>query len=247
MTELPPITLPAEHVIPAWRNASIGSGPDVSAVLDETILVEWYSDGLRFVATDRYVLMASYAATERDATSHQAPDHDLAPLGAVVAVVADRLMVDFLKHQAAMVKVYQRAIREGLPAEPAFVTFSVGTLDEPDSAQQRLDIGDTRSCLVVSSEAERIALPLVDGVEYPPWRSIMAGYTPAPRAKVAAKADVLRRIGQLDTYPYQEEQDWIQLTMGKGGLVLVTGVGRVPLEGAFTPRKDEPAEQGEAA
>lgn len=247
--ELPAITLPAEFVIPAWRNAYLAaSDNDGLTALYRTVHLEWYDDGLRFVSTDTYVLVASYAHGDRWADAPVlAPDHDEPPLGAVTAIAADRLMADFLKHRAAEVKAYARAMDEGVPLPEVDITFSIGTIDEPNGGQQRLDLGEDNRRLIVSCDTERIALPIYAG-EFPTWRKIMAGYKPAPRATVAARADILRRIGQLDSRPYSDDQDWLTLTMANGGLlVLVTGHGRVPLEGAFTPRRDEAAEQAEAA
>lgn len=249
--ELPPITLPAEFVIPAWRNAFLASSDDSNHdQLYRTILLEWYPDGLRFIGTDGYILLASYAAGDRWATTHTAPDHDDAPTGSVVAVAADRLMTDFLKHRASEVKAHNREKDPG--PGPIDITISIGTIDEPDTPQQRLDFGDDLRRLIVSCESERIALPLYDG-EYAGWRRVLAGYRPAPRAKVKTSPAMYARLGQLRTLP-MDNDDELVLTMAKGNqgadLVLVTGAGRVPLEGAFLPRRDEAAAEpmdGEAA
>ena len=107
MTEdLPPITLPAEFVIPAWRNAYLAaSDNDGLPALYRTVHLEWYDDGLRFVSTDTYVLVASYAHGDRWADAPVlAPDHDEPPLGAVTAIAADlgqRADVQRLIEQAA--------------------------------------------------------------------------------------------------------------------------------------------------
>lgn len=248
LPDLPPITLPAEFVIPAWRNAYLDSSDDKDRdMLYRTVLVEWYPDGLRFVGTDGFVLVASYAARDRRATSHTAPDHDEAPLGSVVAIAADRLMADFLKHRASEVKAFERENDPG--PGPIDITFSLGTIDEPDSAQQQLDLGEDLRRLIMSCESERIALPLHE-LEYANWRTVLAGYTPAPRAKVKTSAALYARLGQLRTAPLVDDDELV-LTMAKGArageLVLVTGAGRVPLEGAFVPRRDVAAEQAEAA
>lgn len=247
--DLPPITLPAEHVIPAWRNAYLATGQDDDQPgLHRTVLCEWHEDGLRFTATDGFMLVTSYAAADRWATTNQAPDLDLAPTGAVTVVAADRLMTDFLKHRAAEVKAYTRYLDDKGPEVPGpiDVTFSLGTIDQPNTAQQQLDLGgDDQRRLIVSSDAERIALPLFDG-PFPNWRATLAGHRPAPRAQVQARAGLLHRIGQLTTLPVSDDDNWLQLTMSAGGgPVLVTGVGRVPLAGMFAPRREEPADQSE--
>jgi hypothetical protein len=249
MTDLPAITLPAEFVVPAWRNAALASGDDPThPTLYRTVLVEWFSGGLQFVATDGHVLIVSWASDDRDDTDPAAPERDEAPLGSIVAIAADRLMVDFCKHRAAEVKAWRRDLDEGVDPEPVDVTFSLGTINEPDTAQQRLDIGDRRA-LIISADNERIALPLYEG-DYPSWRSILTGYKPTPRAEVKATAGVLARLGQLRTDAAHTD-DELQLTMARhpdgGDLVLVTGTGRVPLEAAFVPHRDEPAEHTTAA
>ncbi len=248
--ELPAITLPAEHVIPAWRNAYLATGQDDDqGALHRTVLCEWYPDGLRFTSTDGFMLVTSYAAGDRWSTSNEAPDPDTAPDGAVVAIAADRLMVDFLKHRAGEIKAYTRYLDDKGPAAPGpiDVTFSLGTIDEPNTGQQQLDLGVSDRRLIVSSDTERIALPLYDG-EFPNWRTVLAGHKPAPRAQVQARAGLLHRIGQLTSLPHGDDDNWLQLTMSAGGgPILVTGTGRVPLAGAFAPRRDEAAEQAEAA
>jgi hypothetical protein len=250
--DLPPITLPAEYVIPAWRNAFLAASDDDAApVLNRTVAVEWYPEGLRFTSTDSYVLVTSYADGDRFGPIQvDAPDLDESPMGAVVAIAADRLMTDFLKHRAAEVKAYNRYMDAKGPEAPGpiDITFSLGTIDEPNTAQQRLDLGEeNQRRLIVSCDTERIALPLYDG-EFPNWRASLSSHRPAPRAKVSARADILRRIGQLNSLPFTDDQDWLQLTMANGGaLVMVSGVGRVPIEGAFAPRREEAAEEADAA
>jgi hypothetical protein len=245
--DLPAITLPAEFVIPAWRNAWLATGDDDDRpALYRTVLMEWFPAGVRFVATDGYMLVVSYASADREDIRPDVPEHDVSPTGSVVAIAADRLMADFLKHRAVEVKAYQRALYETGAAEPVNITFSIGTIDEPNSGQQQLDLGEDKRRLIVSCDMERIALPLYDG-EYATWRNILASYRPSPRAKVAVAADLLRRIGQLNSLPHSADDDWLNLTMANGGtLVRVDGVGRVPIEGAFAPRR-EAAEEQEAA
>ena len=246
--DLPPITLPAEFVIPAWRNAYLATSQDDDArALYRTVHLEWHENGLRFTSTDGYMLVTSYADGDRWATGVEAPAADVAPDGAVTAVAADRLMTDFLKHRAAEVKAYARYLDGKGPEAPGpiDITFSLGTIDEPNTAQQQLDLdlGDKRR-LIVSSDAERIALPLSE-FSFPDWRKVLGSHKPAPRAQVQARAGLLHRIGQLTTLPYTDDDNWLQLTMAAGGgPVLVTGSGRVPLAGMFAPRweADERAE-----
>jgi len=248
MSDLPPITLPAEYVGPAWRNAFMASSDDKHRMsLYRTVYIEWFARGLRFVATDGYVLVASWADHDRDPITNLPPARELAPLGAVLAVAADNLMADFLKHRAAEVKVWQRLKFDGIEGDPIDVTFSIGTIDEPNTGQQRLDIGEQRA-LIVSAENERIALPLLNEAEFPSWRLLLGGYKPQPREKVRAGAALLDRLGRLRTGAWG---DVLDLTMARtssrpdaGELVLVTGAGRVPLEGAFIPLReaDEQAE-----
>ncbi len=249
MTDLPAVTLPAEHVIPAWRNAFLASSDDDGRpALYRTVLVEWYQDGLRFVSTDGYVIVTSYADGDRWSDGPvRSPDHDEAPAGSVVAIATDKLMADFLKHRAVEVKAWAKADAEGLDADPVDITFSLGTIDEPNTGQQRLDIGDRRA-LIVSADNERIAIPLYEG-DYPNWRAVLAGYRPRPKAQVRATAGLLARLGQLRTRGTVDCELDLTMAAQTGGaeLVLVTGTGRVPLEGAFVPRTEEAAEQDEAA
>jgi len=235
--DFPPITLPAELVIPAWRSAAVASLNHAGPSLDRTIHIERHATGLRFAATDTFVLVASWAGEDRHAIQHVAPDHDEAPSHTLTAIAADRLMTDFLKHRAAEVKAFNRAEDPG--PGPIDITFSLGTIDEPDAAQQRLDIGgDDNRRLIVSCDTERIALPLFDG-DYPNWRGILASYKPATRAKVSVRRDILHRIGQLDSHPSGDDDNWLTLTMANGGdLVMVAAAGRAPIEGAFAPRRD---------
>lgn len=246
--DLPPITLPAEYVGPAWKNAIMASSDDRSRTsLYRTVYIEWFARGLRFVSTDGYVLVASWADRDRDPITNLAPARELAPIGSVVALAADNLMPDFLKHRAAEVKAWQREKFDGLDPDPIDVTFSIGTIDEPNTGQQRLDIGDQRA-LIVSADNERIALPLLDGAEFPGWRTILGGYKAKPREKVRAGAALLDRLGQLRTGAWGDVLDLTMATtsarVDAQELVLVTGAGRVPVEGAFVPLReaDEQAE-----
>lgn len=243
LTDPPATTVPAEHLIPAWRNAFLAASDNKHrTTLYRTVLVEFYALGLRFVSTDGYVLSASWAAARRipadaEEQRNHAPAHELPPIAAVVAVAADGLVVDFLKHRAVEVKEWKRAQLDGLEGTPVDVTLSVGTIDEPNTAQQRLDIGEQRA-LILSAENERIAVPLLDGLEFPNWRATLAGYQPRPRAVVSTTAGLLERLGKLRT----GSLDVLSLTMANDGtplggedVVLVAGAGPVPVEAAFAP------------
>lgn len=256
LVDPPAITLPAEYLIPAWRNAFLAASDNkYRTTLYRTVLVEFYALGLRFVSTDGYVLSASWAARRRipaDAEDQQnrAPARDVPPIASVVAVAADNLVADFLKHRAAEVKAWKRAQFDGLEGTPVDVALSVGTIDEPNTAQQRLDIGEQRA-LILSAENERVAVPLLEGLEFPNWRATLAGFTARPRATVATTAGLLERLGKLRT----GSLDVLALTMANDGtplggedVVLVNGAGPVPVEAAFAPYReaDEAAGDPEA-
>lgn len=150
-------------------------------------------------------------------------------------------MVDFLKHRATEIKQYNRDTNDGLNPDPIDVTLSVGTIDDPDTGQQTLDVIGPQQHLIISSPNERIALPIYDG-DYPAWRVFFVGGELRPVTQVETTPDVLSRIGQLDTLPMDEDDSYLTLGMA-GTRVIVTGTGRVPLTGLFVPRATAAAEE----
>jgi hypothetical protein len=182
-------TFDASMLATAWLSVALASGrdPDVP-VLNRTILVEQFPQGLRFVATDRYVLLRAFAPNI-DHKPTDEPGIDEAPDEFAVAMDLDGRAKGLLGYLLGLAR---HAAKEGLP------TVEVGvTLNATDEADEPTLAGLERRYVRFDYQAqERLQLDTYGG-DFPEWRGFIANLATVSTEAVALNPEIVGRLAKL--------------------------------------------------
>lgn len=179
----------------AWLSVAQASGPkgDVPAFA-RTIAIEEHLDGIRLVATDRYVLLTAWVPTLDDPYAPE-PELDEAPDRTVIAHDPDGRGRSLLGYALSLVK------RDGdddpVPGDleielrfdvrlPAGTGGDAPTLDGLEPTYVVLDVPDV----------ERVYLPVIEA-SYPSWRALTTGFSPVTTHAIALNPELLERLAKL--------------------------------------------------
>lgn len=190
-------TYDAELLARAWLAVALASGKDDTLpALNRTIAVEEYSDGVRLVATDRYVILHAWVP---DAEHDLADPPTLAEIPTRVVITADR----HGRAKGLMGFVLQRiaAERKDQAAEidkRHYMTLTLGVVEpEEDTPQQLFEGMAEREWAVLSyPNRERVRLDTVAD-DFPEWRLMAATYKPRRTGSVALNTEIVGRLAKL--------------------------------------------------
>lgn len=173
----------------AWLSVALASGkdPDLPS-LNRTVLVEQYSTGLRFVSTDRYMLLRSFAP-DLDHKPDDEPGVDEAPDQTAVAMDLDGRAKGLLGY---LLGLAHTAAKQGLP------TVEVGVeLNATDEADEPTFAGLERRYVRFDYQAqERLQLDVYGG-DYPAWRSLATGLASVSTDAIALNPEIVGRLARL--------------------------------------------------
>lgn len=171
-----------------WLAVSLASGSDeATPIIDRTLLVESYHDGVRLAATDRYMVLSAWipaAGVEAERSLDEAPSESV--------VVRDpdgrgRALLAYLRKLAA------KAAKDEIPL-PQVALY----LNEP--VEEGTEAGfpgmELRQVVIDYPDHEKLALPIVQG-EYPAYRSLLLGHTSIATRNVAIAGEFMARLGQI--------------------------------------------------
>ena len=189
------ITFDARYLARGWLAVATFSGKDNAApALSKTVLVEAFPDGVRLVATDRYILMTSWVpALDKEGNPEpeldEAPDsrtivHDPAGRGSgLMGYLLQLVTKDDGTSVDEQVPVMFRldGVRGALPGAPA--TF--------DGMERRWVEFDFPGC-------ERVVLEALD-LEYPPVQALLAKFRPKRTTAIGLNPELLAKLGKLRT------------------------------------------------
>lgn len=175
----------------AWLSVAQASAPksDDAPVLARTICIEEYTDGLRLIATDRYVLLTAWV--DRDGEPGTEPDLDEAPDRTVVAADLDARGKSLAAYIVSLTKDEED---EGDPPLQVDVNFDVRL--PAGSAEATLDGLDPTYVTLSVPDVEKVYLPVVEA-EYPGWRSMVTGFRPETTKSVALNPEIVERLAKL--------------------------------------------------
>lgn len=190
-------TFDAELLARAWLAVSLASGKDDALpALSRTIAVEEFAYGVRFVATDRYVILYAWVP---DA------DHDLVD-PPTLDVAPERTVITTDRHgrgKGLMAFVLQRiaADRKDESVEVDkrhYLTLTLGVREpEEDTPQQTFEGMADREWAVLSyPNRERVRLDTVAD-EFPAWRLMAATFKPRRTASIALNTEIVARLAKL--------------------------------------------------
>ena len=122
MTTTDPLRFDAATLALAWLSVAQASGSDANLpTLDRTVALELYPDGVRLLATDRYVLLTAWVPTV-SARDEEAPHVSELPTRTVVTQDADRRGKGLLEYALKLTRL-------GKPGEEKFYGDLVVELD----------------------------------------------------------------------------------------------------------------------
>lgn len=180
----------AQMLAASWLAVAVASQKHDSPILDRTVLVEKFPEGLRLVATDSYIILWSWVP----AIGHEfdpVPQIDEAPAAKAIARDIHKRCAKFMRHVG---KLGQRDDDQ----DPVEIAVRLGVSVEP-SAQAPLGGLDATYALFDFPGHERIQLETVEG-SFPSWQHVIARFEGDLLAGFALSpymAEQLGKIGKL--------------------------------------------------
>jgi hypothetical protein len=179
----------------AWLSVAQASGSDTTLpTLDRTVALELYDDGVRLLATDRYVLLTAWVPTI-DARNEDAPHVSELPNRTVVTQDSDRRGKGLLEYALKLTRL-------GKPGEERFYGDLVVELEldvrlpiEVGQDQPLEGLEPTYAVLTMPDRSQE-HLPIVVS-DYPDWRPLLHDFTPVSTERVGLPLERLARLGAL--------------------------------------------------
>lgn len=178
----------------SWLSVAQASASDKNLVtLDRTVAIEEHPNGLRLVATDRYVLLTAWVPR---LTKEHLPEPGIedAPIRTVVTQDSDsrgRGLLDYI------LKIDRRdeLARQDPGAVTVEVEFDV-RLPVGANADQPLEGLEPTYAVLTVPDVERVYLPIIVS-DYPDWRPLVDGFTATSTDKIGLPLERLHRLAGL--------------------------------------------------
>ena len=178
----------------AWLSVAQASGSDATVpTLDRTVAIELYDDGVRLLATDRYVLLTAWVPTLSG--DEDAPAVDEAPNRTVVTQDSDRRGRDLLAYAIKLTKL-------GKPGEEKWYGDLVVDLEldvrlpvEPGADEHLEGLEPTYAVLTMPDRSQE-HLPIIVS-DYPDWRPLLHDFEPVTTDRIGLPLERLARLGAL--------------------------------------------------
>lgn len=173
----------------AWLSVALASGKDADVpALNRTVLVERFAAGLRFVPTDRYIILQSFAPN-LDHDVYDEPSIDEAPDDVAIAIDQDGRAKGLLGYLLGRARF---AAKEGLPIVE--VTVSLNVTDDEDAPT--LGGMEARYVRFDYQAQERLQLDTYGG-QYPTWRAMIAGLASVRTEAIGLNPEIIGRLAKL--------------------------------------------------
>lgn len=182
-----------------WLSVAQASSRDkILATLNRTIAIEEYFNGLRLVATDRFMLLTAWipddeSATDREPAMDEAPDRTVIAkdddgrgrslLGYLIAL-ANREGEDYIDGSLALDVRFDVRLPAGQARHP-------GNPRRPRTALRR-----------VRRHRHRARLPPHRQAEFPAWRTLLYGFTPESTDKLTLNPELVERVAKVRKWSY---------------------------------------------
>jgi len=220
-------TLSARLAATAWLNAFLATGQDdARPALYRALSVEFFPNGVQFIATDGTILLRTWAGHQDAETSVEWPDIDEAPDATVVVMDHDKFAIGFIR--AAL------AAAGDMDVMP--LTLAIEPAETPDTP-----LGEAFAPNVLSLTAfgQRLNCRLYES-PFPDWRRLQLGLDPAERVSGMTIAPrMFATLGKI--------RDAIKIDCEFSGQhrqidVVAHGIGYVVARGLVMPMRREDAE-----
>lgn len=225
------VTFEARWIARAWLAVGLASRPDKDdAMLDRSLHVELYVDGVRLVATDGLVLLTAWVPA-RGKEGDPPPGYDDAPVEAVTVYDWHGRGRGLFAHLLALVSVDD-------PPEIE-VTLAAGDEARDGAASGLLSFAgmERRQLSVMASGREQILLDVYEG-EYPNWRAVVLRHVQRRTGAIALACDVVGRLAGGLAKLYDGPLEWRFGGVDKMALIAIGSIGVEPrLEGVVMPAR----------
>ena len=184
----------APSLASAWLSVAQASGTDKdSSELDRTVAIEEYYNGIRLVATDRFVLLTAWVPDLHTSNVAEPHLHEV-PDRTVIASDADGRGKGLLGY------ILKIAKRDELDAQPegtleVRVDFDV-RIPAGENEDQPLEGLEPKYVLLTVPDVERVYLRTVEAT-YPEWRSLILDHASQSTEAIALHLERLHRLAPL--------------------------------------------------
>ena len=178
----------------AWLSVAQASGADkLEPTLDRTLAIEQHDNGIRLVASDRYVLLTAWVPN-MSTNVDDAPSIAEAPIRTVIAKDADargKGLLGYVLKLAALGKDDEVPYGELAVNVEFDVRRPVGV--DQDTPLEGLE--PTYAVLTIP-DVERVYLPIIVS-SFPDWRALLTGFEAKQTDRIGLPLDRLYRLGGL--------------------------------------------------
>lgn len=202
-----------------WLTVAIASAKDPDRpVLNRTVLIESFREGVRLVATDSMVLMRAWVPNVEHEREPE-PDLDDAPRSSVVVIDGHGRGKSLLAYARGLSDSANRK-----DEDPVQIRLDVGLtgviLDEDERVLAGLNAG------IVTLEVpgrERLKLRTFEG-EYVNWRPVVAGFEPEAASVIGLRPDMVDQLAGIGKH----YGAMLAFEPGRGGTTAVRPAGAYP-------------------
>lgn len=183
----------------AWLAVALASSTDKDLnTLHKTVAIDVYDNGVRLLATDRFVLLTAWVP-DLDLSNDAEPAIDEAPSRTVIARDGDGRGKSLLNYALTL---WRRMLdSEGLPPDGEGIEL-VLEFDQRlpnDGAEQTFAGMESRYVVLDVPDTERVWLEVIEAA-YPDWRPLVREHTPETTKVIHLAPERLGRLGQLGKY-----------------------------------------------
>lgn len=176
----------------AWLSVAQASGhKDDVPQLARTVHLEHFPEGVRLVATDRYILLTAWVP-DFDDPDAEAPGLDVIPDRTVVAADAHGRAKNLMGYVLSLT-----GGEDAMPL-PVEITHDV-RLDGTDADAPHFEGMDPTYVVLDVPDQETVYLPVVEA-PFPEWRKFVDGFEPLPTTAIALNPELLGRLGKIQKW-----------------------------------------------
>lgn len=231
------IDVPARGFALAWRAVIAAASTDEDRqALYRTVLLEIHPEGAVLVSTNSYLLLWSFVGHTEFADDFAADVLAQVPIAQVLLRDASNLPAALFAYVAK-----HTALGQGVFDREATLNLTRGSI-EPHPDRPTLSPELDAPAVVARYGTEAVAIPIIEGVEFPNWRSALDTGAPSGMRRIHLDADLLRALASVRT----DDRGAVELEMlGRARGVNFTVPGRPAIRGRLMPaleaeRPEEP-------
>lgn len=179
-----------------WLSVALASSTDKErAALHRTVLIESFSEGVRLVATDSFMLLRSWVPN-RDHPMAPEPEFDDRPMTSAVAMDPHGRAKGFLAH--LLVLAAKAADSEHPTVVDVHLCLGVRDLVD-DEDRDSFEGMDPEWITLEHRDHEMLKLQTFEGA-YPEWRAVGVGFKAKRTTEVALHPDRLGALAKLEKW-----------------------------------------------